>query len=350
MSLGLWAAADSAWAVSGEANEALEARIVEQLRSQPQKAYEFNRAVLRDVFRFLADDAGISFVSLPEVGQTEEKLVTFALRASPFRALEIIAKANGVALFYEEGVWYLRPYNDKELIARIYKLKYNTQEKVTSSDSAAASAPYATTSGPGGTAEGSVPDLGLSLQGVTDIFRTDPKQLVADIRSLLGIPTSGFEAANAGEVTVDASSTLDIPQSVQPGSTEAPADNVAGKPGGPQVIWNSDSNTLYVVASRQQQQWVEGYLQSMDRPQPLIAIEVKFLETNKDPRKQLGVDWTGTLGDGFTLAARQMVATPNGSINVSENGLEGKLAFQPARCGIRPVSAVDRTRTSARTF
>ena len=213
------------------------------------------------MFRFLADDAGISFVSVPEVGQAEEKLVTFALRASPFRALEIIAKANGVALFYEEGVWYLRPYNDKELIARIYKLKYNTQEKVTSSDSAAASALYAPTSGQGGTAEGSVPDLGLSLQGVTDIFKTDPKQLVADIRSLLGIPTRGFEAANAGEVTADASSTLDIPQSVQPASTEAPADNVAGKPGGPQVIWNSDSNTLYVVASRQQQQWVEGYLQ-----------------------------------------------------------------------------------------
>jgi type II secretory pathway component GspD/PulD (secretin) len=315
MSLGLWAAADCARAVSGEEKEALE--MADQLRRRPQKAYEFNRAVLRDVLRFLADDAGISFVSVPEVGQTEEKLVTFTLRASPFRALEIIAKANGVALFYEEGVWYLRPYNDKELIARIYKIKYNTQEEVTSSDSAATSAPQATTSGEGGTAGGSVPDLALSLQGVTEVFKTNPKQLVADIKSLLGIPTSGFEAANAGEVSVDERTTLGIPpQSVVPGSADEAADNVAGKPGGPQVIWNSDSNTLYVVASRQQQQWVEGYLQSMDRPQPLIAIEVKFLETNKDPKKQLGVDWAGTLGDGFTLAARQITASPNGSINV----------------------------------
>ena len=62
------------------------------------------------------------------------------------------------------------------------------------------------------------------------------------------------------------------------------------------VIWNSDSNTLYVVATRQQHQWIEGYLASADRPQPLIAVEVKFFETSKDPREQFGVDWTGVLG------------------------------------------------------
>lgn len=300
-----------------EASQQHEA-IAGTLRNEPEKEYEFNRAPLRDVLRFLASDAGISYVSVPEAGDAENQLVTFTLRASPFRALEIIARANGVALFYEEGVWYLRPYNDKELVARIYKLKYNTQEKVSSNDAAAASAPQGPTAGVGGTAYGgSAPDLGLSLQGVTDVFKTDPKQLVDDIKSLLGIPTAGFAAANAGEVSVDSSFALGTsPQSVQATYNDSPAKNVAGEPGGPQVIWNSDSNTLYIVASRQQHQWVEGYLKSMDRPQPLIAIEVKFFETNKDPKQQLGIDWSGVLGNGLTVAAKQITATPNGAITM----------------------------------
>jgi len=299
-----------------------EAMLAKSLREQPAKDFEFNRASLRDVLRFLASDAGISYISVPEVGATEEKLVTFSLRASPFRALEIIAKANGVALFYEDDIWYLRPYNDKELIARIYKLKYNTQEEV-KSDSAAASAPQAQTGaiGGSGTSTGSAPDLGLSLQGVTDVFKTDPKQLVDDIKSLLGIPTTGTSATNAGEVTVDATTGLPISSQGASSPSGATPNNVVGEANGPQAIWNSDSNTLYVVATRQQQQWVEGYLQSMDRPQVLIAIEVKFLETNKNPKEQLGIDWSGTLANGFTVAARNITASPNGSINVTSDKL-----------------------------
>lgn len=299
-------------------NHALqEGLLAKALREQPAQQYEFNRASLRDVLRFLANDAGISYISVPEVGAVEDRLVTFSLRASPFRALEIIAKANGVALFYEDETWCLRPLDDNELVARIYKLKYNTQEEI-KSDSAAASAPQAQTGGIGGTAtSGSTPDLGLSLQGVTDVFRTDPKRLIDDIRSLLGIPTSGPSAVNTGEASVDSPNGVP-PQSVPP-SGHSSSTTVVGEPGGPQAIWNSDSNTLYIVATRQQQQWVEGYLQSMDRPQALIAIEVKFLETNKNPKKQLGIDWGPTLNNGFTVAARNITASPNGSINYTAN-------------------------------
>ncbi len=293
--------------------------VAEALRNQPARDYEFNRASLRDVLRFLAGDAGISYVSVREATEAEDNLVTFDLRASPFRALEIIAKANGVALVYEEGIWYLRPYNESELVARIYKLKYNTSEVVTS-DSAASTAPSAAQGGTGGTGVGgSVPDLGLSLSGVSNIFESDPQQLLDDIKSLIGIPTTGFEAVRTGEVTVDTPAGLGVsPDRIQPRSGETGSSVAAGEPGGPQVIWNSDSNTLYVVATRQQQQWVEGYLQSMDRPQALIAIEVKFIETNRDPREQLGVDWSGTLQNGFTVAARDIQATPNGELVLNE--------------------------------
>jgi type II secretory pathway component GspD/PulD (secretin) len=66
----------------------------------------------------------------------------------------------------------------------------------------------------------------------------------------------------------------------------------------PKVIWQSDSNTLYIVATRLQHMWVEGYLLSADQPQQLIAIEVKFIETSRDPKREFGIDWTGTLETG----------------------------------------------------
>jgi hypothetical protein len=318
---------------------AMESAISEPLRSQPEKSYEFNRAPLRDVLRLLADDAGISFVSLPDSGADDSALVTFTIKASPFRALEVIAKANGVALFYEGGIWYLRPYDDQELVARTYTIKFDTQEEVKYRNQGGGGSGTGTTGvasgssgqvGDGGGQGGGLgqsnttPDIGLSLNGVTDVFevqKTDSGDgtsegrvdtIVRDVKALIGIPTTGFEAPGA----VGAAGGT-APESVQPKShsaraePSAAADPAAGDKARQKVIWNSNANTLYVVATRQQQGWVEGYLASSDRPQPLIAIEVKFLETTKDPRKQLGLDWTGTFGEGYNVSLSDIQAKIN---------------------------------------
>ena len=94
---------------------------------------------------------------------------------------------------------------------------------------------------------------------------------------------------NAGGATVAA------PSGLTPGSA-------ASAGGSGQVIWNSDNNGLYVVATRQQHQWVEGYIEMFDTPQPLIAVEVKFFETTKDPSRQLGVDWSGVMDGGYDFS------------------------------------------------
>lgn len=327
-----------------------ETRIANMLREQAPRDYEFDRAVLRDVLRFLARDAGISFVSVPEVGEAESQLITFDLRASPFRALEIIAKANGVALYYEDGVWYLRPYDDKELVGRTYKLKYNTQE-VVEYEGGGSAAPQATTSGMGGTQSGggTVPDLGLSLTGQADVFKTDPKQLIDDIKALLGIPTTAYEGVIAEEASVDALNPLGATAPTLTSIPTGGGQTAAGEVGGPQVIWSSDSNTLYVVATRQQHKWVEGYLASVDRPQSLIAIEVKFFETTKDPRKQIGIDWSGTLAEGFTVAATDIVAGPNGVLTINEvtddESLSGNLPE-----GTVPFSSREKSKITTASF
>jgi len=312
-----------------------ESAIAAELRDQPAKKYEFNRAPLRDVLRMLADDAGISFVSLPDGTAGDNTLVTFTIKASPFQALEIVAKANGVALFYEAGVWYLRPFDDQELVARTYTIKFDTQEEVkyrnqssggATSSSSASMGGNTVNGGGGGSGLGqssSAPDIGLSLDGVTDIFHVEKSEsgggtgdggridtIVKDVKALIGIPTTGFDAPGAGGTagTVSPNSVQPRSATAKPASVEATSDS---EKTGQKVIWNSNSNTLYVVATRQQQGWVKGYLAASDRPQPLIAIEVKFLETTKDPRKQLGLDWTGTLGEGYQVKLSDISAKVN---------------------------------------
>lgn len=266
------------------------------LRSAPPRQYNFSKAVLSDVMRLMAEDAGIGFFGLPDGAGNGDNLVTFTLNASPFTALETLAKANGVALIHDSGIWYLRPANDQELIGRIYEINYNAQELVTKNNQAAAG------NSNSGSSSGGSASSGLNLQGSPDFFVTEPSRILEDIQNILDIPTTGGNAYFAPTASVDNVAQLSV------GALQGQPDLVVRQPAGgntpgsdsgaPQskVIWNSDSNTLYVVASRQQHQWIEAYLASADRPQPMIAVEVKFIETGRDPSTDLGIDWNGVLG------------------------------------------------------
>ena len=69
-----------------------------KLRMAPPRQYDYEKAMLTDVMRFIANDAGISFFGLPEGASGADRLVTFSINASPFVALETLAKANGISL------------------------------------------------------------------------------------------------------------------------------------------------------------------------------------------------------------------------------------------------------------
>lgn len=271
------------------------------LRAVPPSEYRFDQARLSDVLQLLADEAGMSFFSLPEESEEGERIVTFTLNSAPFVALETLAKANGIALIYENGIWYLRPENDTHLIGRVYQINYNPREKVSSNSNSGA---LGSVGGTGGTTTGGTTGGGgVSLPDTTNSFEVEPSQLLEDIRELLDIPTTS-NVLFAGSTSADqlgggglGAGGLLIPSTVQ----GAPGEGESEAGGSAKVIWNSDANTLYVVATRQQHQWIEGYLAASDKPQSQIAIEVKFFETTKDPSTEFGLDWTGTLGDGYNI-------------------------------------------------
>ncbi|MCB1203166.1 MAG: hypothetical protein KDN18_02820 [Verrucomicrobiae bacterium] len=289
------------------------------LRSAPPRQYNFSKAVLSDVMRLMAEDAGIGFFGLPDGAGSGDNLVTFTLNASPFAALETLAKANGVTLIFDSGIWYLRPANDQELIGRIYEINYNAQELVTKNTQASIGG-----GGSGNSSSGGSTSSGLNLQGAPDFFVTEPSRILEDIQNILNIPTTGGSANFAPTASVDTVAQLSmggfqgqpdlvVRQPVQGNTLNA----TAGDAQQSKVIWNSDSNTLYVVATRQQHQWIEAYLASADRPQPMIAVEVKFVETSRDPSSDLGIDWNGVLGQN---GLEVNLSDASGPINLNNIG------------------------------
>ncbi|MGB1760415.1 MAG: hypothetical protein ACPHOG_06890, partial [Verrucomicrobiales bacterium] len=295
-------------------------KAAKSLRSAPIKEYEFDKASVRDVLRFLADDAGIDFVAMPEEGNDGAKLITFSLRKSPFSALETIAKMNGVTLVYEDDIWHMRPLSDKSLIARTYKIRFNTGEINNSSGNSISGVTSnsnqtsfnGSSTGYNGSSYSSGNNLTSSgigqigLNGMNNTFSTTADELVQAVKGIVGIRTSGINHIIApGINSVGNFGKLKPPQNT---TTISPAQQFGRnsineeKSNGSQVIWNSDNNSLFVVANIQQHQLVEKYLETVDKPQPLIAVEVKFFETTKDPRKQMGVDWSGTMDGGYGLS------------------------------------------------
>ena len=259
------------------------------LRSAPVQSYDFTKASLSDVLRFLATDAKINFISVDEESAEATKVVTFNISGSPFMVLETLCKAHGLALIPDNGMWYIRPADDRELVGKGYEIRFNSLEKVEKLTTKAGGA-----SGGGG---GGILNASVDLQGAQETFKVLPSELIRDIRMILDLPPEDDTEKTGGS----AAGALGLgglgggPGAAAEAQDPTPGNELSATHR-PKVLWKSDSNTLYVVATRLQHMWVEGYLLSADKQQAQIAIEVKFVETSHDPSKELGVDWSGTLG------------------------------------------------------
>ena len=141
--------------------------------------------------------------------------------------------------------------------------------------------------------------------------------IMENIKAILGIPTRGFSANVARETAVGEFQQSPLMVPLRSGvESDTAMDSKKGDNNQAAVAWNSDNNSFFVVATRQQHQWVEAYLSSLDKVQ-LIAVEVKFFETTRDPRSQLGVDWSSTLDGGINLATAGLGNFPAVDLNES---------------------------------
>jgi hypothetical protein len=334
-----------------------------QLRSMPPETFTFDRASLRDVLRFLADQAGLPYIGIPEHSPEAQKLVTFRMTASPFVALESVARQNDIKLTFDDGVWFMglrdanierarKAEDENELIGVIYQLRHDPAEMVdfkggsqggTGSMQGNTINAGSSASGVGGNGQGGASSPTLPLQNSQLVFARRAPRIVNDIRVMLGMGPLAYNAdgtivdpdAAGGSQSFrqplpafDGSSPLAVAGGGAPEAPGAPAAaGMAPTAGGadpgsmlpvyippqkPQVIYNSDTNILWVVATRKQHRWVADYLRRVDKPQDLIAIEVKFFETRKNPQTDFGINWEGTFGGEGLVVRGQGFADPSG--------------------------------------
>lgn len=318
-------------------------REVERLRGADSKEYIFERAVLADVLRALATDANLNYLALPENKEAESTLVTIRLKQAPFVALETVAGAYGVALVFEGGVWHMRPFDDKQMIARNYRLKYNLTEDVDFGGMGGGMGGMGGggmgggTGGGGGSFGGGGSSMGMGGgggyggggggggmggigigSGSSVSVQKSADTIMENIKAILGIPTRGFNANVARETAVGEFQQSPLLVPLRSGvESDTAMRNDKDDSAQAAVAWNSDNNSFFVVATRQQHQWVEAYLSSLDKIQSLIAVEIKFFETTRDPRSQLGVDWSKTLDGGINLATTGLGSFPAVDLNES---------------------------------
>jgi len=320
-----------------------------RLRNQPPQLFSFDRASLRDVLRYLADSAGLPFVGMPEGDAANRRLVTFTLEASPFAALEAVCRDNGVRLTFQNGVWYMRAIDesfekraqqeeDNKLVGIAYKLVYDPVDRVRFVSAAQAQQNQANEN------QTTIASASLPLQQSQNVFAASAPRIVNEVRTMLGLPPISYnadgevigETAREGSnvaAAVNATQTSALSTEVTPTGQLNP---VYVPPQTPQVVYNSDNNTLWVVATRAQHKWIADYLLAVDQPQALIAIEVKFFETTRDPRKELGFNWAGTLADGgFSLTARDIEARVGDPFNLGGLDINSGAAFaQGSQTGV----------------
>jgi len=377
---------------------ALGNRVAAQYRSMPQEKFVFERSALRDALRILAEAAGVPYIGLPEHSPKGQQLVTFKMTASPFAAMESLARQNDVQLSYEDGVWFMRVRDsnlerfraaekDNELVGILYQLKYDPVDVVDfqasrsggSGGSGGDSGNNSNNNNDSNDSGGSGSSIGtqIPLQYPQRVFTVKAPKIVNEIRAMLGLPALKYTDGQAEYDLAAGAETsskpippydgviLDSGGGGQPGapspeggatSPGGPQGPDGGAPGGgggssgqfpfhddkmfpvyvppqkPQVIYNSDMNLLWVVATRKQHKWVADYLSRVDRPQDLIAIEVKFFETNRNPQTDFGINWEGVFGgDGLQVTGEGSIgANPLGSIS----GQNGAVTFNA------PYSAV----------
>ncbi len=307
-----------------------------RLRRQPARLFEFDRAALRDVLRYLADEAEMPFVGIPENDSANRRLVTFTMEASPFIALESVCRDNGIRLTFENGVWFMRSVDeqrerrikeeeDNKLVGIAYTLRYDPVDRVDFRQLDSSGAQQQTSSG-GTVTTATSPNL--PLQNSQRVFEAKAPRIVNEIRVMLGLPpiTYNPDGSVQGE-RIEAARVVDSTAAAAQ-TTEAAPDSPARltptyvPPQTPQVIYNSDTNTLWVVATRQQHAWVRDYLIAVDRPQELIAIEVKFFETTKDPSKELGINWAQTMQGGYNVTLQDM-SFSTGSVDITRTAPPG---------------------------
>ncbi|MBN2069456.1 MAG: hypothetical protein JW739_07450 [Opitutales bacterium] len=305
----------------------LSADEIQRLMEMPEVSMRFQNAPLPNVLRALAEASNMPFIGLPRDG-SESVLVDMTVKGNAFESLEQVAETYGYALVFQKGIWLFRPIQQvkTKLVSKVYNLK-NIHLSSVEPDQQRIDVDGDTTSA-------------RPQSVMTNVFSTAPSKLIDDIETLLAIDPDVLSASvqmknqETSSVLSDSKSGIaelllgtspeDMKANVLQALKVAPASTQESRSETPRgaVIANPDRNSLFIVATRNQHEWISAYLDAVDCPRKLILLETRFIEVRKEPSMNLGLDWSSILSGNYDITATD--ATPGidgtGEINVLEGG------------------------------
>jgi Flp pilus assembly secretin CpaC len=277
-----------------------------RLRALPASHIPLKGATLASAIRLLAESAQMSYLAPPEADFGER--ITSDVMMNPFEMLEVLGENFNFAIEYDRGLWRFYRINMNELVTKTYTLRFNNLQQV-SINSSNLNSQLAAFSGGGGGGGSSPGGLNSGGSGSKATLDAKVSRVLEDIRKILGIPTVGLTTHS-----LDGGPAL-------PGADAARKGQDAPKI---EPIWNPDTSQLFVVATRQQHSLIAAYLKTVDRPQKLVRISVKFVETARDPQQTFGVDWSQTfLGSGgpISLSGSSFTTTASSTSNAGTSAI-----------------------------
>lgn len=249
---------------------------IERLLLIPPMNIPIKSCPLHAAIRLCAEAAKMSYIAPSK--EYFNDTVTLKVYASPYEILTMFTEHYGLGMEYERGIWHFYKINENELITRKYQLLYNNQEVI----------------------KIDTPEFSKNRNhgiknhsGGNESLFIDTNTIIKEIQKILSLPTTGLEAVIESGGSVNNFSKISTPSLLScTKNQEAPI----GK-----VIYISDTNQLMIIATRQQHSYIQAYLESVDKPQRLIKIEAKFVETSLDPKTEIGIDWSNISGTKISL-------------------------------------------------
>ncbi len=243
----------------------------------------FRGAAVGDVVRALAEHAQMRYIA--PSGDALGAPVSISGTYNLLDLLDLLHDHYGMAMIYERNIWRFSKATPDALIMKTYILRNNNREDVDITSPVINSIGNNNNNGYGsnGGVNGSTgsPGGGSSTAGSSSnaSFKVSYDALTKDIDDLLAIPAPTGD----GEM-----------------ATKAAAGAASGK-----VKYIPETNELMVVASQYHQDLVREYLDHVDQPLEQIEFSAYFVETSRDPQRELGLDWSNAVNVALAGSSNQ---------------------------------------------
>lgn len=267
---------------------------------------EFTEAPAIEVLRGLAEASDINYV-LPDI---DSHPISTRLRMPAFKALELIAGNVGFDLVKENNLWFFKPHDKAALRAVVYQVhnihlglsgggtggeggstfggasngssngnsgsgSNNANSGNTTNNNTTTST--TSTTGGGTTASGSTSgSTGSLLSPIQNRF-SQGSDVISTIREILGLAKTNKLA--------DSQTSANTPASQAASQTQDQEESDSF------LSYNAEANTLYVIATDNQHEWVKKYLATVDKAVSNIAIDAVFIESALNPTESFGTNW-----------------------------------------------------------